>query len=61
MKTIKWNIGLSDIDNKLISVEELTELSNDNLEHQLLIIGILENIKQRHLDKIKSLYEKTVK
>jgi len=60
MKTIKWKIAIGKND-KIITLEELTELSNNNLEDQLVIIGILEHLKQKHLDKIKTFYEKTVR
>ena len=60
MKVIQWKIVLTD-DNKLASLENATNLPQDSVESHLLIIGMLDNLKQKHLDRLKTLYEKTVK
>lgn len=59
MKTIQWKVAL--IDGKLATMEEATGLPQAEIESHLTIIGILENLKQKHLDKLKTLYDKTVK
>lgn len=60
MRKIQWQIAISD-DEKLVSLENANGFPKDSLESQLLIIGILENLKQKHLDIIKTLYQKTFK
>jgi hypothetical protein len=60
MKTIQWKIILTD-DNRIASLENATNLPQEQVESHLTIIGILENLKQKHLDKLNTLFEKTVK
>ena len=60
MKTIQWKIILTD-DNKIASLENAIGLPQENIESHLLIIGLLENLKQKHLEKLHTLYEKSVK
>ena len=60
MKTIEWKVVLTD-DNKIASLEHGTNLPVDSVESQLTIIGILENLKQKHLGKLQSQFSKTVK
>lgn len=60
MRTLNLKIVLTD-NNKIASLENAMGLPTDKIESHLLIIGLLENLKQKHLDKLKTLYEKTVK
>ena len=60
MKTIQWKIVLTD-DNRIATMEELNGLVTDSVENQLVIIGILENLKQKHLDVLKTQYTKTIR
>lgn len=60
MKSIQWKIAITD-DNRIVTLENAIGLPQDKTESHLLIIGLLENLKQNHLDKLKTLYEKTVR
>ena len=60
MKTIQWKIVLTDT-NQIASLENATNLPLESVESHLVIIGLLENLKQKHLDMLKTLYQKTVK
>ena len=60
MRAIEWKIVLND-NNQIATLENTTGFSKDKIESHLTIIGILENLKQKHLDKMKTLFEKTVK
>jgi hypothetical protein len=57
---IQWKIVLTD-DNRIASLENATGLPQDSVESHLLIIGILENLKQKHLSKLNTQFEKTVR
>jgi hypothetical protein len=59
-KILQIRIAISD-DNKLVTVEDVKGFSQDKVESHLAIIGLLENLKQHHLDKLNKLYEKTIK
>jgi len=59
MKAIQWKVAISD-DDKIASLETATGLPQNKVESHLLIIGILENLKQKHLDKLNTLFEKTI-
>ena len=58
MKVIEWKIVLND--NKIASIEKVTGLPKDNIESHLEIIGLLENLKQQHLEKLKVLFEQPI-
>jgi hypothetical protein len=60
MKSIQFKIILND-DNKIASLENATNLPQDKVESHLLIIGLLENLKQHHLRKLNILFEKKIK
>lgn len=60
MKKIEWKIVLTE-NNQIATLEHATGLPKESVETQLLIIGLLENMKQRHLDKLATLFEKTTK
>jgi len=57
MKQIQWKIVIDG--DKLIILEE-TNISLE-LEGHLTIVGLLEDLKQKHLEKIKTLFQKSVK
>jgi hypothetical protein len=42
-------------------MENAKGFPQDSIESHLVIIGLLENIKQKHLEKMKTLFEKSVK
>jgi hypothetical protein len=60
MKEINWKVVIGD-NNKIASIEHAVGIKTNDVEDELLIIGILENLKQKHLDKLKTLYERTVR
>jgi len=53
MKKIILEIAI--IDNKIAIMENGINLPQDSIESHLTIIGLLDSIKQTHLDKIKLL------
>lgn len=59
MKSIQWKIVLDN--NKLAIMEEGKGFSQLSLESHLTIIGLLENLKSIHQEKIKTLLNKIVK
>lgn len=59
MKTIQWKIVIDN--NKIATLENGVGFPTDDIESHLTIIGLLENIKQKHLEKLNTLYSKTVK
>jgi hypothetical protein len=60
MRTIQWKVMISD-ENKIASIENAIGFPQDQVESHLTIIGLLENLKQKHLDKLNTLFEKTVR
>ena len=56
MKQLKLQIAILD-NGTMASLEEVAGFKADSIESQLLIIGMLDNLKQKHLDKLKTLYE----
>lgn len=60
MRTITLKIVLTD-DNKVVMLEDVSGLPLDKAESQLLIIGMLENLKQHHLAKLDKKFEATAK
>jgi len=60
MKKITWVVCLMD-NGQIASMETATNIPQDAIESHLLIIGILENLKQKHQEKLKTLFSKTVK
>jgi hypothetical protein len=59
MKTIQWNVSITS-ETQMATLETAKGLPQNEVESHLLIIGILENTKQKHLDMLKTLYSKTV-
>ena len=59
-RTITWKVVLTD-KNQIASLENATGLPIGDVESHLIIIGLLENLKQKHLEKLDTLFEKTVK
>lgn len=57
---IEWKLVLND-KNQIATLENAVGFPSDQIESHLTIIGLLENLKQKHLDKMKTLFEKTVK
>ena len=60
MKTITWKVVLDD-NNQIASLENAINFPQDSVESHLLIIGLLENLKQKHLEKLNTKFEKTVR
>lgn len=60
MKTITWKLVLDD-SNRIVSLENAINFPQDSVESHLLIIGLLENLKQKHLEKLNTQFEKTVR
>ena len=58
MKVIEWKVVIQN--NKIASIEKATGFPKDNIESHLEIVGLLENLKQKHLDKMKTLLEKNI-
>jgi len=59
MKTITWQVAFKD--DKIIQMEKTNELPSDKIESHLEIIGVLEKLIQKHLEKIEKLYEQSKK
>lgn len=59
MRKIQWSVVIGD-NNRIMSLEEGKGFPQDDIETHLTIIGILENLKQKHLDKLNTLYDKTI-
>ena len=55
-----WKIVLND-NNQIASLENATNLPQDSVESHLIIIGLLENLKNKHLEKLNTQFEKTVR
>lgn len=60
MKTIQWKIVITD-DNRILSMENAQGFSQNSMESNLTIVGLLENLKKKHLEKLDTLYQQTVK
>jgi hypothetical protein len=60
MKTITWKVVLDD-NNRIASLENAINFPQDSVESHLLIIGLLENMKQKHLEKLNTQFEKTIR
>ena len=50
-----------DDNNRIASLENAINFPQDSVESHLLIIGLLENIKNKHLEKLNTQFEKTVR
>lgn len=59
MRKIEWKVMIAE--GKIATLENAQGFPQEDIESHLTIIGLLENLKQKHLDKLKTLYEKTVK
>ena len=59
MKTITWKCCINE--GKIASLETGQGWAPDDVESELTIIGLLENLKQKHLNKLTSLYSKTIR
>jgi hypothetical protein len=57
MKKIKWVVGISD-NGEMGIVEEGDNIGN-TMEDHLLIVGILESLKEIHVSKLKTKFDKT--
>ena len=53
-----WKIVISD-DNRIATLEEAMGFPQNKVESHLAIIGLLENIKEQHQNKLKCLFNKT--
>jgi len=60
MKNITWKVVLDD-NNRIVSLENAINFPQESVESHLLIIGILENLKQKHQEKLNTQFEKTVR
>jgi hypothetical protein len=61
MKQIEWKVVLTD-KNQIATLENaVLGFPKDDIETHLLLIGLLENLKQKHLEKLNTLFEKTIK
>jgi len=58
MKKIVWEIMIDNDRNKIASLETVSGYSKDSIEDNYTIIGILDNLKQLHLEKLKILMRK---
>ena len=59
-KSMKWTIAITD-DNRIATIEEFNGLTSESVEDELLVIGVLDNLKQKHLNKLNSHYSKTIR
>ena len=60
MRSIIWKVVLDD-KNQIATLENAVGIPQNSVESHLLIIGILDNLKQKHQDKLQTLVYKTVK
>lgn len=59
MRDITWTVRIAD--NKIAIAERAKGFPSEDMESHLMIIGILENIKQKHQDKFNTLFQQTKK
>lgn len=59
MKKIEWKVVI--IDGKVASLETAKGFSLDQIESHFEIIGILENLKLKHTERLKTLFSQTIK
>lgn len=57
MRTMEWKVLMQD--NKIGIVEHGFGFNASSVEDQLTIIGLLEDMKQTHLEKLKVLFNRT--
>lgn len=55
MRKIQWIVLLDENNDQIASVENSTGFPSDKMESHLVILGLLENLKQKHLDAMKQL------
>lgn len=61
VRTVEWKVGLNGGD-KIIWTENLSKGFNpEEIESHLILIGMLENLKKYHLDRLQKLFSRTVK
>jgi hypothetical protein len=60
-RTIQWKVMIEENGEKIATLESAVGLPRENIESQFIIIGILENIKQKHLEILKTLYQQDTK
>lgn len=59
MREIEWKVSL---DGGVVSILEVAHgFNSDNIEDQLIIIGMLEDMKQQKLKKLETFFDKTIK
>lgn len=59
MRQIQWKVVINDDDNQIAIAEKAEGFSSKSIADNLTIIGMLENIKAKHQEIIKSLYSNT--
>ena len=59
-KSYECKIAITN-NNKILSVENTTSLPDDSVDSHLIIIGLLENLKQKHLKRLNTELERTIK
>lgn len=57
MKEINWKVRIAE--GKIATLEEANGFDKESIEDNLEIIGILENLKALHLEKLKVLFKKS--
>jgi len=60
MKKISWEVAIDNERNKVGTIETVKGFDKNSLEDNYTIIGILDNLKQLHLDKLKTLLRKPI-
>jgi len=59
MRSVRWRVEIRE--GKIAILEEGIGFPLADVESHLTLIGILEDIKQKHLDKLKTIYQETIK
>jgi len=59
-KQIQFTLMLND-KNQLAILEHAEGLSNADIQDQLMIIGMLEDVKHKHLEMLNTLFQKAFK
>lgn len=59
MKSIQWKVVIND-NNQIASMEQASGFALNSIESHLTIIGLLENLKQQHQNKLNVMFDKVV-
>lgn len=58
MKKVTWEVAIND-DDGIASMEQISGFGNLNIETHLMLIGILDNLKIDHQNKLDAIFNRT--